>query len=77
MKEIINKNGLETKIFAKTIEEEALTQIDKLCNSDAYSNNKIRIMPDCHSGSGCTIGTTIKITDKIVPNTVGVDIHCG
>ena len=77
MKEIININGLETKIFAKSIEEEALTQINKLCNSDAYSNNKIRIMPDCHKGNGCTIGTTIKITDKIVPNTCGVDINCG
>ena len=76
MKELINKNGLETKIFAKTIEDEALMQIDKLCNSDAYSNNKIRIMPDCHAGSGCTIGTTIRITDRVVPNTVGVDISC-
>ena len=39
--------------------------------------SKIRIMPDVHSGKGCTIGTTMTITDKAVPNVVGVDIGCG
>jgi RNA-splicing ligase RtcB len=34
-------------------------------------------MPDCHAGSGCTIGTVIKVEGRIVPNTVGVDIGCG
>lgn len=34
-------------------------------------------MPDVHAGKGCTIGTTMTITDKIVPNLVGVDIGCG
>jgi tRNA-splicing ligase RtcB (3'-phosphate/5'-hydroxy nucleic acid ligase) len=34
-------------------------------------------MPDVHSGAGCTIGTTMTIEDKIVPNLVGVDIGCG
>jgi len=34
-------------------------------------------MPDCHKGAGCTIGTTMTIQDKIVPNLVGVDIGCG
>ena len=34
-------------------------------------------MPDVHSGKGCTIGTTMTITDKAVPNVVGVDIGCG
>lgn len=47
MKTIINKNGLETKIFAKTIEDEAIVQIERLCNSDAYRDSRIRIMPDC------------------------------
>lgn len=77
MKIIINKNGIETKIFAKTIEDTAFQQIEHLANCDAYNNNKIRIMPDCHAGNGCTIGTTIKLIDKVVPNTVGVDINCG
>ena len=34
-------------------------------------------MPDVHAGKGCTIGTTMTITDKVVPNMVGVDIGCG
>ena len=34
-------------------------------------------MPDVHAGAGCTIGTTMTITDRIVPNLVGVDIGCG
>lgn len=37
----------------------------------------MRIMPDVHAGKGCTIGTTMTIKDKVVPNLVGVDIGCG
>lgn len=77
MKEIKNKLGNITKIFAKTIEDEALRQIEELCNNETYLNNKIRIMPDVHAGKGCTIGTTIELADKVTPNLVGVDISCG
>lgn len=65
------------KVFAKTIEDEALKQIKELAECPAYVENKIRIMPDTHAGAGCTIGTTMVITDKITPNLVGVDIGCG
>lgn len=34
-------------------------------------------MPDAHAGIGCTIGTTMTLRDKVVPNLVGVDIGCG
>jgi RNA-splicing ligase RtcB len=34
-------------------------------------------MPDVHAGKGCTIGTTMTVADKAVPNVVGVDIGCG
>lgn len=64
------------KIFADIIEPEALEQIYKMSKSDAYKNNIIRMMPDCHAGKGCTVGTTMQITDKITPNFVGVDIGC-
>ena len=33
-------------------------------------------MPDAHAGKGCTIGTTMRITDKVCPNLIGVDIGC-
>lgn len=65
------------KIFAKTIEEEALQQIRDMSECEAYRDNTIRIMPDCHAGSGCTVGTVIAVGDRVVPNTVGVDIGCG
>lgn len=67
----------DLKIFAKTIEPEATEQVYRMAKSDAYKDCTIRIMPDCHAGKGCTVGTVIKIHDKVVPNTVGVDIGCG
>ena len=65
------------KIFATTVEDTALAQIDEMNECEAYKDCTVRIMPDCHAGKGCTIGTVIKIKDRIVPNTVGVDIGCG
>ena len=74
---IKNDNGNEIKVFAKTVDDVTINQIKTLGNFDAYKDSKIRIMPDCHAGAGCVIGTTIKIKDKITPNLVGVDIGCG
>jgi tRNA-splicing ligase RtcB len=65
------------KVFTDVIEETALEQIKLLCNQEFTVNSKIRIMPDVHAGAGCTIGTTMTIQDKVVPNLVGVDIGCG
>ena len=63
--------------FAKVIEDEAREQIRRMCNYEFTADSKIRIMPDVHAGKGCTIGTTMTVTDKAVPNIVGVDIGCG
>ena len=65
------------KCFASTLEDGAREQIKAVCDTEAFSSSKIRIMPDVHAGKGCTIGTTMTITDKIVPSMVGVDIGCG
>jgi tRNA-splicing ligase RtcB (3'-phosphate/5'-hydroxy nucleic acid ligase) len=65
------------KVFTNNIEETAMAQIIELCNQEFTKGNKIRVMPDTHAGAGCTIGTTMTIQDKIVPNLVGVDIGCG
>lgn len=65
------------KVFTDVIDENAVSQIIELLNQPIALDSKIRIMPDVHSGVGCTIGTTMKITDKAVPNLVGVDIGCG
>lgn len=77
MQIIKNNKGIETIIYAETFENEAYEQIKKLANFEAYDESKIRIMPDAHAGIGCTVGTTIQLTDKVTPNLVGVDIGCG
>lgn len=48
-----------------------------MCDYAVTENSQICIMPDVHAGKGCTIGTTMTIADKVVPNVVGVDIGCG
>jgi RNA-splicing ligase RtcB len=63
--------------YAKVVEEEAIEQIRRMCDCPMTEGSKIRIMPDVHSGKGCTIGTTMTVVDKVVPNVVGVDIGCG
>lgn len=63
--------------YAKVVEDEAIEQIRRMCDYAMTEESKIRIMPDVHAGKGCTIGTTMTITDKAVPNVVGVDIGCG
>jgi len=65
------------KVYTDKVEETAMAQILELCDQEFTKGTKIRIMPDTHAGAGCTIGTTMTITDKIVPNLVGVDIGCG
>lgn len=65
------------KVFIDDLEEKARLQIQELCDQKFCAESIIRIMPDVHAGKGCTIGTTMTIQDKIVPNLVGVDIGCG
>ena len=63
--------------YANVIEPEAIEQIRRMCDYDFTESSTIRIMPDVHAGKGCTIGTTMTIHGKAVPNVVGVDIGCG
>ena len=63
--------------YATIIEEKAEEQIRRMCDYEFTDGSRIRIMPDVHAGKGCTIGTTMTVTDKAVPNVVGVDIGCG
>ena len=63
--------------YANVIEDAAIEQIRRMCDYAFTEGSKIRIMPDVHAGKGCTIGTTMTIHDKAVPNVVGVDIGCG
>ena len=72
------KGKVNTAIcYAKVVEDEAIEQIRRMCDYSMTEGSRIRIMPDVHAGKGCTIGTTMTIVDKAVPNVVGVDIGCG
>ena len=72
------KGKINTAIcYANVIEEEAIEQIRRMCDYEFTEGSRIRIMPDVHAGKGCTIGTTMTVVDKAVPNIVGVDIGCG
>ena len=63
--------------YAKIVEDSAIEQIRRMCDYGLTEGSQIRIMPDVHTGKGCTIGTTMTVTDKVCPNIVGVDIGCG
>lgn len=67
----------QAKIFTDVVDEASVAQVLLLLNQEFVSGSRIRLMPDIHAGAGCTIGTTMTITDKVVPNLVGVDIGCG
>ena len=67
----------KAKVFTENIDEETIGQVIEMLNQEYMQDCTIRIMPDCHKGKGCTIGTTIKFKDKVSPSLVGVDISCG
>lgn len=78
MDKIEIKGKVNTAIcYARVVEDEAIEQIRRMCDYTITEGSMIRIMPDVHAGKGCTVGTTMTINDKAVPNIVGVDIGCG
>ena len=76
MSEIYGKYG-KAVVYNDLIEEAAYSQIANLLNQPMAKDAHVRIMPDVHAGAGCVIGYTAKLTDKVVPNLIGVDIGCG
>lgn len=74
---IIKGKYNEAYIYTDVIEESAIAQVQEMCDSEVFKDSKIRLMPDVHTGARRTIGTTLTLTDKVVPNMVGVDIGCG
>lgn len=76
MQTIVGKYA-SARIYADIVEQEAIEQIIGILNQPFTEGASVAVMPDVHSGKGCTIGTTMTVLDKIVPNLVGVDIGCG
>ncbi|WP_141706274.1 RtcB family protein [Desulfuribacillus alkaliarsenatis] len=75
--QVINGQYNIAKVFTSQLDEVTKAQVEELCNQEFFAESQISIMPDCHAGMGCVIGTTMTIKDKVVPNLVGVDIGCG
>ena len=67
----------EAKVFTDVVDQESISQVISLLNQPYSEGSRVRMMPDIHAGAGCTVGTTMTISDKVCPNLVGVDIGCG
>lgn len=56
----------------------AITQLNRIVSLPPFANEKIRIMPDVHSGKSSVVGFTSTVSDdKVVPNIVSGDAGCG
>lgn len=73
----LNGKYATAKVFTDVVDNESISQVINLLNQPYAEGSTIRMMPDIHAGAGCTIGTTMTITDKVCPNLVGVDVGCG
>lgn len=73
---MIEFEDYDVKIFTDNIEQSALDQIRRMLSYGLFNDVPVRIMPDVHSGKGSVIGFTAPVKDRVVPNIVGVDIHC-
>ena len=67
----------EAKVFNPDIDDSSHQQIKLMLDREEFKDNTFRFMPDVHYGKGSTVGTTMTVKDKVVPNFIGVDIGCG
>ncbi len=58
------------------LESEVVDQVQELIDHPAFTE-PIVMQADCHPGSGAPIGFTMSLSDRVVPNIVGVDVGCG
>lgn len=72
-------NGIyaEAKIFTDDVEVYAEAQVKMICDNQVAEGSKIRLMPDIHPGKVGPIGLSMTVTDKVIPQLLGVDIGCG
>lgn len=62
---------------ATALDDYAKAQLQLLADNEAAKWSKIRVMPDVHPGKVCTIGLTMTVGERILPEVVGIDIGCG
>ena len=66
-----------TKNKETAIDPYAISQLQMICDQESSKGCRIRVMPDVHPGKVGTIGLTMTIGEKILPNLIGIDIGCG
>ena len=67
----------EAKIFTDDVEQYAEAQVKLICDNQVAEGSRIRLMPDIHPGKVGPIGLSMTVTDKVIPQLLGVDIGCG
>lgn len=67
----------EAKIFTDDVEDYAEAQVKMICDNEIAEGSTICMMPDIHPGKIAPIGLSMTITDKVIPQLLGVDIGCG
>ena len=48
-----------------------------ICDNEVADGSTICMMPDIHPGKIAPIGLSMTVTDKVIPQLLGVDIGCG
>lgn len=77
MSVIVGKYNAAAILSSMEVDEATVHQVAEMCDLKSLRHERIIIMPDCHAGAGCVIGTTMTVSDAVIPNYVGVDIGCG
>ncbi len=67
----------EATIFTDDVEAYAEAQVKMICDNEAAQGSRIRMMPDIHPGRVGPIGLAMTVTDRVIPQLLGVDIGCG
>ena len=72
-----NAEIFTTNNEATAVDAYAISQLQMLCDNEISKGCSIKVMPDVHPGKVGTIGLTMTIGDKLMPNLLGIDIGCG
>ena len=67
----------EARIFTEDVEGYAEAQVKMICDNEVARGSRICLMPDIHPGKVGPIGLAMTVTDKVIPQLLGVDIGCG
>lgn len=78
MYDTIPEGRIPIKLWTQieNVEAAAVKQLINVANLP-WAFHHIAVMPDCHFGKGCTVGSVIAMKNAISPAAVGVDIGCG